>query len=78
MPANGKPNVLILFTDMQRADTIRALGNPIIKTPQLDRLAAEGTAFTSCYTPPPFASRLVAACITGYIRKKRGCSTTAA
>ncbi|OGV53651.1 MAG: hypothetical protein A2X49_06260 [Lentisphaerae bacterium GWF2_52_8] len=48
-----KPNVLLLFTDMQRADTIHALGNPVIKTPNLDRLAAEGTAFTSCYSPSP-------------------------
>ena len=50
---SGEPNVLILFTDMQRADTIRALGNPVIRTPNLDRLATEGTAFTSCYTPSP-------------------------
>ena len=48
-----KPNILILFTDMQRADTIHALGNPVIGTPSLDRLAAEGTAFTNCYTPSP-------------------------
>ena len=48
-----RPNILLLFTDMQRADTIRALGNPVIRTPHLDRLAEEGTAFTSCYTPSP-------------------------
>jgi len=48
-----KPNVLLIFTDMQRADTIHALGNPIIKTPNLDRLVKEGTAFNSCYSPSP-------------------------
>lgn len=48
-----QPNILILFTDMQRADTIAALGNPIIQTPHLDRLVHEGTAFTRCYTPSP-------------------------
>jgi len=48
-----KPNILILFTDMQRADTIHALGNPVIKTPNLDRLVKEGTAFTNCYSPSP-------------------------
>ena len=37
-----RPNVLILFTDDQRADTIAALGNPAIKTPNLDSLAARG------------------------------------
>jgi len=50
---NKKPNVLFLFTDMQRADTIHALGNPVIKTPNLDRLVNEGTAFTNCYSPSP-------------------------
>ena len=50
---NKKPNILFLFTDMQRADTIHALGNPIIKTPNLDRLVNEGTAFTNCYSPSP-------------------------
>ncbi|MEI6810204.1 MAG: sulfatase-like hydrolase/transferase, partial [bacterium] len=51
--ANNKPNILILFTDMQRADTIHALGNNTIKTPHLDRLVNEGTAFTNCYSPSP-------------------------
>jgi choline-sulfatase len=51
--AQQRPNVLILFTDMQRADTVRALGNPHIRTPSLDRLVNEGTAFTSCYSPSP-------------------------
>ena len=35
---DSKPNILIIMTDQQRADTIRALGNPIIQTPALDRL----------------------------------------
>lgn len=50
---HSKPNILILFTDMQRADTIHALGNETIRTPHLDRLVAEGTAFTNCYSPSP-------------------------
>ena len=48
-----QPNILLIFTDQQRFDTIGALGNPVIKTPHLDRLAREGTAFTSAYTPAP-------------------------
>ena len=47
------PNILLLFTDMQRCDTIRALGNPVMRTPHLDRLVREGTAFTSAYSPCP-------------------------
>ena len=40
--AEHKPNILFIFADDQRADTIAALGNPIIKTPNLDRLARGG------------------------------------
>ncbi|HEX2948660.1 MAG TPA: sulfatase-like hydrolase/transferase, partial [Armatimonadota bacterium] len=49
----SRPNVLLILTDQQRADTIGALGNPVIRTPNLDRLCAEGTAFTSTFTPSP-------------------------
>ena len=44
-----RPNVLFFFTDDQRFDTVAALNNPHIHTPTLDRLAAEGTAFTRAY-----------------------------
>jgi len=49
----SRPNILLIFTDQQRFDTIGALGNPFVRTPNLDRLASEGTAFTSAYTPAP-------------------------
>ena len=45
----NRPNVLFLFTDDQRADTIAALGNKHIKTPNLDTLVRRGTAFTRAY-----------------------------
>lgn len=43
------PNVLFLFTDDQRFDTIHSLGNPHIHTPNLDKLVADGVAFTNAY-----------------------------
>ena len=51
LPARAaeRPNILFLFSDDQRADTIAALGNPHIQTPHLDRLVREGTAFTRAY-----------------------------
>jgi arylsulfatase A-like enzyme len=45
----ARPNILFLFADDQRADTIAALGNPNIKTPNLDRLAKRGVAFRRSY-----------------------------
>lgn len=47
--ADAKPNVLFIFADDQRADTIAALGNPVIKTPHLDRLVRRGVAFKRAY-----------------------------
>ena len=43
------PNVLVLFADDLRADTIGAWGNREISTPNLDRLARGGTSFRHCY-----------------------------
>ena len=45
------PNVLLFFTDDQRFDTIRALGNAAIHTPNIDRLVARGTTFTQAHIP---------------------------
>ena len=46
-----KPNILFFFTDDQRFDTIRALGNRTIHTPNLDALVAAGTVFTHAHIP---------------------------
>ena len=43
------PNILFLFADDQRADTIAALGNPNIETPNLDKLVRSGLAFRRAY-----------------------------
>ena len=46
-----RSNVLFLFSDDQRADTIAALGNANLRTPTLDRLVRSGTALTRAATP---------------------------
>jgi len=48
-PGLQRPNLLFLFADDQRFDTIRALGNPYIQTPHLDSLVESGTAFSRAY-----------------------------
>ncbi len=52
LPAQGndRPNILIIFTDDQGHGDVGCYGNEKIKTPRLDRLAAEGTRFTSFYS----------------------------
>lgn len=49
LSATPAPNVVFIFADDQRADTIAALGNPVIKTPNIDRLVKRGVAFTRAY-----------------------------
>jgi len=44
-----KPNILVLFMDDQRFDTIHALNNPDIITPTMDHLVRTGTAFTQAH-----------------------------
>ncbi len=41
-----RPNILFLFTDDQRFSTLNALNNPEVRTPTMDRLVRNGTAFT--------------------------------
>ncbi len=45
----ARPNILFVFADDQCYDTIKALGNSEVRTPNLDRLAREGTTFTNTY-----------------------------
>ncbi len=60
LPPSDRPNILFLFADDQRADTIGAWGNEWIDTPNLDRLAAEGLSFERNYV---FGSNSGAVCV---------------
>ncbi len=52
MPKN-KPNVLFIMTDQQRYDSIAALGNPDIYSPNFDRLVRRGATFRQAYSSCP-------------------------
>jgi len=56
----GRPNVVLLFADDQRPDTIAAWGNRYIHTPHLDSLVQRGTSFRNNYC---FGSNSGAVCI---------------
>ncbi|MBN1348246.1 sulfatase-like hydrolase/transferase [candidate division KSB1 bacterium] len=49
----SQPNILFIMTDQQRFDTIQALGNQHIYTPNFDRLVQRGLAFTNSYSTCP-------------------------
>ncbi len=64
--AAEKPlNVVFLLADDQRPDCIRALGNPLIHTPHLDRLVQGGTAFTRAICANPICTPSRAEILTG-------------
>lgn len=47
--ARERPNIIMIVTDQQRYDSIKALGFDYMTTPHLDRLAAEGTVLSNCH-----------------------------
>ncbi|MEM7372872.1 MAG: sulfatase-like hydrolase/transferase [Bacteroidota bacterium] len=59
------PNILWIVTDQQRWNTIGALGNPYVKTPNLDRLVREGMSFTKAQVQSPFCTPSRASFLTG-------------
>ena len=61
LQAKQRPNILFLFADDQRADTIAAHGNPYIQTPHLDSLAKEGFSFLRNYCAGSFSGAVCVA-----------------
>jgi arylsulfatase A-like enzyme len=59
------PNILWICTDQQRFDTIGALGNVYVSTPNIDRLVAEGTAFARAYCQSPICTPSRSSFLTG-------------
>ena len=66
MDDKKRPNIILIITDQQRFDTIRALGFPYVDTPNLDRLVEEGVAFTNCFITAPSCVPSRASLFTGY------------
>ena len=58
-------NLLIIMSDEHNRKVLGCYGNDLIKTPNLDRLAARGTLFTDGYTPCPICVPARASFATG-------------
>ena len=68
------PNVLVIVTDDQRPDTIRALGNTYIDTPNLDRLVRRGSTFTRAIVANPVCISSRSEILTGASGFRNGAS----
>ena len=71
MPAN-QPNVIMVLTDDQGPWAAGCYGNPEIRTPNIDRLAATGTLFENFFVAIPVCSPSRATFLTGRIPSQHG------
>jgi len=70
--AKNKPNIVSILTDDQGIWAMGCSGNPEIRTPNLDRLAAEGIRFESFFCVSPVCSPARASLLTGRIPSQHG------
>ncbi|MCW5976977.1 MAG: sulfatase [Bryobacteraceae bacterium] len=70
-PAPGQ-NIIFLLTDDQRWDSLGCMGNPIVKTPHIDEMAASGVTFTNHFVTTSICMTSRASIFTGlYARTHR-------
>ena len=68
----SRPNILFLLIDDQRDDTLGCAGHPIIKTPVVDSLAAEGMRFSNAFVTTPICAASRASILTGLHERTHG------
>lgn len=69
----SRPNVLVLYADDWRHDTLGVAGHPTVKTPRLDALAAEGVRFSDNFVTTSICSVSRASLLTGQWMSRHGC-----
>ncbi len=69
-----RPNLLFIFTDQQRQDTLRVYGNELMNTPNLDSLAAESVVFNNAYVTQPVCTPSRSSIMTGLYPHTNDCT----
>lgn len=72
--ANDKPNLLFLYTDEQRYDTMAAYGNTQIEMPNLNRFAGGAVVFDEAYVTQPVCTPSRSTLLTGQYPHTNGCT----
>jgi len=68
-----QPNILIVHTDEHRIECLGAYGNADVKTPHIDRLAAEGVRYENSFCPFPVCTPSRYSLLSGqYVHEHRG------
>lgn len=61
----ARPNILYILSDQHAAHVLGCAGDPVVRTPNLDRLAASGISFCNAYTPSPICLPARMSLLTG-------------
>lgn len=72
-----KPNVLFLMSDQHTQKIAGCYGDPLVRTPNLDRLAARGVTFDNAYCPSPICTPSRMSLLTGRWPATQACWTNA-
>ena len=75
--APRRPNILFIMVDEMRWDVMGCEKHPVVETPHLDRLAAQGVRFARAYTVSPVCSPARASAFTGRYAHVHGVETNA-
>lgn len=73
--ANNQPNILLIYVDDLGYGDLASFGHPVIQTPNLDKLAAEGLKLTNYYAPSALCSPSRAGLLTGRHPYRTGIKT---
>ncbi len=65
-------NIILIMTDQQRADSLGCTGNPVVKTPNIDTLAARGAVFRQHFTPHQICSPSRSTLFSGLYARNHG------
>ena len=65
-------NIILFVADEMRADALACYGNPVTKTPNFDRIAAEGVKFANCHVQFPICGPSRCSMVTGWPASVRG------
>ncbi|MHC4399010.1 MAG: sulfatase family protein [Planctomycetota bacterium] len=71
--APDRANVVVIVSDDHMPDALGCAGNPAVRTPRLDQLAADGVRFTRCFSPNPICTPARACILTGQDSWTNGC-----
>lgn len=76
-PPRRRPNIVFLLTDDQRWDSLGCMGNRIIQTPNVDRLARDGVVFENNFVTTAICMTSRACIFTGLMERSHGISSFA-